>query len=78
MKQLKDFKKNSIQYIVCAIDKGLLWMHLKGLIPSITIRPGNLKSTRIGLVKVGNISFLPWVKTLRLKLRACGFSVFVD
>ena len=29
-------------------------------------------------MKVGNISFLPWVKTLRLKLRACGYSVFVN
>ena len=53
-------------------------MHLKGLIPSPIIRPGNLKSSRIGLMKVGNISFLPWVKTLRLKLRACGYSVFVN
>ena len=46
-------------------------MHLK-------IRPGNLKSTRIGHVKVGNISFLPRVKILRLKLKACGCSVCVD
>ena len=30
-------------------------------------------------VKVENISFFPWVKTVRLKLKACGFfSLVID
>ena len=65
--------------MLCANDKGLLRINLKGSITSPGIRPGNLKSTRIGHVKVKNISFFPWVKTLRLKLKACGFfSLMLD
>ena len=65
--------------MLCASDKDLLWINLKGSITSPGIRPGNLKSTRIEHVKVTNISFFPWVKTLRLKLKACGFfSLMLD